>query len=337
MNALHPVRNEALVFEDARSRALLERLQQVAASDAHTLIRGEPGTGKKQLARHLHELSRRARAPFFAVHCGASSAEQLERHMHGHERGAFRGAFAAAPGWFELAQNGTLFLDEVDALPLDLQDRLLALLDAAQVSRQGGSSRALPIDVRLVAATGVDLTLAVSQGRFRATLCERLGAAELHLPTLSQRPADILPLARRFIALQSRRLNHPETSLDQAAIGLLQAHDWPGHIRELENVIHHAMLSCEDGVIRVNDIPLRPGAALQEPPSASPLEELEAALQRLCEAMPGRLFEAVERSLVRTAYAHSQHNQVKAAELLGVSRNVLRGRLIEYGEIQALK
>ena len=339
--------SDALVFEDACSRAFLGQLQQAASGDACVLLRGEPGTGKRLAARHLHRLSRRAGGPFWAVNCGAFSAGQsLEHDMLGYEKGAFRGAFVARAGWFELAQHGTLFLDEVLAMPLALQARLLAILQTGKVTRWGADSAALMgtrVDVRLVvAATGDDLVQAVADGRLLQGLHEwLLGGAALSLPTLSQRQGDILPLARHFIAHYQRRLNYPQVMLDDQACARLLTYPWPGNIRELENVIHHALLVCEDGVIRAADLQLPradvPAPAHMPGQPQTLLLELESLLGRLCEAQPGQLFSAVESALVRSAYAHAGHNQIRAAQLLGVSRNVLRGRLIEYGEISALK
>jgi DNA-binding NtrC family response regulator len=334
--------NDTLVFEDACSRQLLERLQQLAVGDACMLLLGEAGTGKRRVARHLHGLSDRASGPFWAVNCGAFSAEQLERDMLGYEKGAFRGALVARAGWFELAHHGTLFLDEIGAMPLSLQARLLATLKAGQVARLGAHATTAT-QVRLVAAAGEDLAQAVADGRFLPGLHELLSGALLTLPTLAQRQGDILPLAQHFIDHYRQRLNYPPVVLDEQASVRLLAHHWPGNIRELENVIHHAMLVCEGGVIRAGDLQV-PRAdtpldaiAHEEPGHHTLLHELEGLLARLCAAQPGQLFSAVESALVRSAYAHAGHNQIKAAQLLGVSRNVLRGRLIEYGEISALK
>jgi DNA-binding NtrC family response regulator len=333
---------DAPVFEDACSRQLLADLQRLASGDDFVLLQGEAGTGKRLLARQLHRLSARLSGQFWAVNCGAFGATQLEQDMLGHEKGAFRGAFTAKAGWFELAQHGTLFLDDITAMPLPLQARLLEVLRTGQVTRLGARMEA-SVDVRLVAAVSDDPARAVSEGRLLEGLHQRLSGALLSLPTLRQRKGDILPLAQHFIAHYQRRMHYPEVLLDEKACARLLAYHWPGNIRELENVIHHAMLVCDGGVVRGEDLQLPPaggqlgvdaGAASRQDDLLSELDDL---LARLCETQPGQLFSQVESALVRAAYARAGQNQIKAAQLLGVSRNVLRGRLIEYGEISALK
>lgn len=330
------------VFEDPVSRALLQQLQAVAPSDAAIMLQGDAGTGKEATARHLHALSRRAHGPFLAVNCGAFSEEQIQHDMFGHAQGAFRGAFAARPGWFEQSLHGTLFLDEVGALSAPLQACLLGILTSGQVRRLG-ADQAIAVNTRLVVASSENLAHAVERGAFLAELYDRLGTEPLTLPPLRHRPADILPLARQFIAHYRRRMNYPEVTLDVQACGLLTTHAWPGNIRELENVIQQAMLHAEGGVIHAADLRLPRTTDSVLPPTPvtgenhSLILQLERALSQLCQSPPPDLFHVVERCLVRAAYAHSQGHQIKAAQLLGISRNVLRGRLIEYGDITAIK
>ncbi len=347
------IRAKALVFDDPASRDLLEQAERVAASDATVLIVGETGTGKELIARHVHTTSGRS-GPFVAVNCGAFSENLVEAELFGHEAGAYTGAGSARTGWFEAAQGGTLFLDEVGDLPLPIQVKLLRVLQERQVVRLG-SRRPIGVDVRLVAATNVRLEQAVAAGHFRADLYFRLSVATLQLAPLSQRPGDILALAEHFIGVYSRRLKLHGVRLGDEARAALLRYSWPGNIRELENVIHYALIVNRDGVIGVVDLQLRgvsvPGSgtaragletlahggqvaaneAAHEVAAEDPLQQLVRAFERLCEAGGPRLYERVERALVHSAYALCSRNQVHTADLLGLSRNVLRTQLKRFG------
>lgn len=336
----------AAVFVDSRSQTLRAHAQRVAPSDASILLRGESGTGKKTLARHVHALSRHAAGPFHGVNCGACPAHQLEHALLGYEKGAFRGAFSASAGWFEAASRGTLFIDEVQRLPPSLQARLLHVLQTGEVTRLGGRAP-VPVQVRLIAATNCDLERAVEEGTFREDLYYLLRVAPLHVPALRERPGDILPLAQHFIERYRARLNHAPVCLSAEAEQMLVQHAWPGNIRELESAVHHAMLLSQGGTLSAECFALRARTAVTAPadralPPRAALEaqleaQLEAVLRQLYETLPGEVAEVVEARLFRSAFAHCRHNQVKTAELLGISRNVLRGRLIALGEISALK
>jgi len=335
------IRATAQVFEDPRSVALLERIRMVVPSDANVLIIGETGTGKELIARHVHELSHRRGRPFVAVNCGAFSENLVESELFGHEKGAFTGAFAAKTGWFEAANGGTLFLDEIGDLPLSIQVKLLRVLQEREVVRLG-SHRSVPIDVRVVAATNVRLQAAVAAGHFREDLFYRLHVAHLALPPLRERPDDILPLAHHFIREYHQRLGYGPVRLDAAAERKLQAYAWPGNIRELENVIHHGLLICRHPVLTEDDLQLtslhiRRPEAVPEAALASPLQLLEQALRSVFNEPGESLFDVVEETLVRAAFEHCHRNQVQTARLLGISRNVLRARLIRNGAIAALK
>ncbi|MCW7540154.1 sigma 54-interacting transcriptional regulator [Aquabacterium sp. A7-Y] len=325
------------VFEDPGSLALLEHLKRVALSEANLLILGENGCGQAFIAQRIHvEGPRRDRA-FLAVNCGAFVPADLERELFGCERGALPGAFTTSAGWLEAAHGGTLFLDEVERLTLPLQLKLLRLLRDRQLHRIGGR-RPVPADVRLVAASAVDLELAVRAGAFREDLFDALRAAHLEVPPLRQRRGDIVPLARHFLLEYRRRMGYPLIRLSPQAEAKLLAHDWPGNVRELENVIHHALLLCRGGVIASDQIlltslPPRPAA----PPGEASWRDLEAVLEQLCRHGGQDLFKRVEQTLVRAAYQHCGEHQIRAARLLGISRNVLRARLIESGQIDARK
>ena len=331
------IRATAQVFEDPKSQALLAHLQQVAPSDASVLIIGETGTGKELVARHLHNLSARRNKPFIAVNCGAFSENLVEAELFGHEKGAFTGALSAKAGWFEEANGGTLFLDEIGDLPLPIQVKLLRVLQEREVVRLG-SRKSIPIDVRVLAATNVQLEKAINAGHFREDLYYRLNVVSLQLSPLRERPGDILPLIRHFIAEYSRRLGYGDVALDNAAEQKLVSYAWPGNIRELENVIHHTLLICRNHLIRVHDLHLSNLRIERQDASNSAVDDsadalLEQAFQRLFAEESGALHERVEHALLRAAYRFSHYNQVHTASLLGLSRNITRGMLIKVGEL----
>lgn len=342
------VRARALVFEAPVSRALLTHVDQLAPTDATVLVTGETGTGKEIIARYLHDRSARAKAPFVAVNCGALTPSLLESELFGHERGAFTGAIASTPGWFEAADKGTLFLDEVGDLPLTAQVKLLRVIQEREVVRVG-ARRALPVDVRLVAATNTRLDQAVADGRFREDLYYRLHVAHLTLAPLRDRTEDILPLARHFLATYAARFGIPDVKLAEDAAARLLSHPWPGNIRELENVLHRALVVVRDGRITASALQLEdravPRMRTSIPPQArdpnaetrggapqpQPSAALESALLSFFESDRPKLHEQIEEIVFRTAYRYSDNNQLRAARLLGISRNIVRARLMQYG------
>lgn len=234
------VRAKALVFSDPKSEALLNYIERISPSDAPVLIGGETGTGKELVARHIHLLSGR-KGPFLAINCGAISDQLAESELFGHEAGAFTGAQGKREGWFEAANGGTLFLDEIGDLPLNLQVKLLRVLQEREVVRIG-SRKSIAVDVRLVAASNVDLAQAVNAGQFRRDLLYRLNIAQVYLPPLRERPGDIFPLVQHFIKIYAARMNILNPEFTQDARELLLNYGWPGNIRELENVVHFALL-----------------------------------------------------------------------------------------------
>jgi sigma-54-specific transcriptional regulator len=332
-------RASLLVFEDPRSQELWDRMLLIAPSQANVLVIGETGTGKELIARHLHKLSDRADQPFVAVNCGAFSENLIESELFGHEKGAFTGAVSAKPGWFEAADGGTLFLDEIGELPLHLQVKLLRVLQERQVVRLG-SREPISIDVRLVAATNVHLEEAVTAGRFREDLYYRLNVAVMHLPPLRDRPGDIIPLAHHFLHIYSERLGNKDAMLSkQAAELLVTGHTWPGNIRELENVIHHALLVSRGHVIEPSDLnlsnlrPLPSTAVTMEKSLSAAEQQLRAALLAVYEEEPEDLHRLIEDTVIKTAYEFCHRNQLQTARLLGISRNIVRARLIQAGEL----
>lgn len=328
----------ALVFEDPRSRELYTRLQRLAPSDASVLVIGETGTGKELVARQLHQLSVRADGPFVAINCAALPEQLVESELFGHEKGAFTGAILQKKGWFETASGGTLFLDEIGDLPPATQVKLLRVLQEREISRVGGRV-SIPIDVRLVGATNVNLEAAVRAGRFREDLYYRLNVAQLRLPPLRERRGDIIPLSEHFIQVYSARMGLESTRIADGAQQTLLNYPWPGNIRELENVIHHALLVMTDNVIQSRDLQLT-GFQLNGAPHhayadvtdiANAGAPLESALIALFEAGGDNLYAKIESRVVRCAFEYCQQNQLQTARLLGISRNILRHRLKLYG------
>ncbi|MGC4068288.1 MAG: sigma-54 dependent transcriptional regulator [Polyangiaceae bacterium] len=328
------VRAKALVFEDPKSSALLSRLKQIAPSDAAVLIVGETGTGKEIVARQVHEHSQRRAKPFLAMNCGALAASVAESELFGYEKGAFTGALSAKPGWFETAHEGTLFLDEIGDLPLQLQVKLLRVLQEGEVVRVG-ARHPVKVDVRLIAATNVNLEEAVAAGHFREDLYYRLNVVTLSLPPLRERPQDILPLARHFSGTYARKLETSPVGLSPAAERSLLEHPWPGNIRELENTIHHALLVGQGDYIEPHDLRLivRATPRVEGERKSDPFASLRTAFIELFESQPASMFDRVEESLVRAAFEYCERNQLQTARLLGISRNIVRARLMEYGEI----
>ncbi|HCT05913.1 MAG TPA: Fis family transcriptional regulator, partial [Pseudomonas sp.] len=298
-------------------------------------------TGKELVARHIHNLSARRNRPFVAVNCGAFSESLVEAELFGHEKGAFTGALSAKAGWFEEADGGTLFLDEIGDLPMAIQVKLLRVLQEREVVRLG-SRKSIPIDVRVLAATNVQLEKAINAGHFREDLYYRLDVVSLELSPLRERPGDILPLTRHFIEAYSQRLGYGPITISREAEHKLKSYSWPGNIRELENVIHHTLLICRNGVIERDDLRLSNMRIERQDDSQHSADNsaealLERAFQKLFEEQAGALHEKVEDALLRAAYRFSHYNQVHTANLLGLSRNVTRTRLIKIGELAVNK
>ena len=334
------IRAKSLVFVDPVSQDLLQLIERVAPSTAPIMIEGDSGTGKELVARHVHRLSGRT-GPFLAVNCGAIAEQLAEGELFGHEIGAFTGATMRREGWFEAANHGTLFLDEIGDLALPLQVKLLRVIQEQEVVRLG-SRKPIPVDVRLVTATNVTLGDAVSAGHFRLDLYYRLNIVQVRLPPLRERVGDILPLAKHFLSVYSRKLQLPLPVLGLATQRALEAYSWPGNIRELENVIHFAILVASGAEIRPEHLKLN-GAVVAtgfsathhekaEVTAAQPrLQVLKAALNVLFEDPGASLFNEIEQLVIEEAYHECGQNQVRSAAMLGISRNVLRTLLKKHG------
>jgi sigma-54 dependent transcriptional regulator len=327
------VRAKAMIFADPTSRALLEQVEQFAPSDATVLVIGDTGTGKELVARHLHARSGRS-GDFVAVNCGALSQTLAEAELFGHQAGSFTGATQTRAGWFEVANDGTLFLDEIGDLPLALQVKLLRVIQEREVVRVGARAP-IPLNVRVIAATNLDLAAAVEAGRFRADLYYRLNVVTLKVPPLAERPGDILPLAEHFLRMYSERVGAQQPQLTPDTQAALVRYAWPGNIRELENVVHTALLTARDGVIRPENLRFAviPGALSAAAPATVPVTGLDGIAALLCQLLAAQepdLHARLEELIVRETFTVSGQNQVRSAKLLGITRNNLRTLLKRY-------
>ncbi|MCD1641080.1 sigma-54 dependent transcriptional regulator [Pseudomonas stutzeri] len=311
---------ESFVSCSQAGRRLLAMAQRVSLTRAPILITGETGTGKELMARYIHRFSASPDAPFVAVNCAAIPEQMLESILFGHEKGAFTGAVSAQPGKFELANGGTLLLDEIGELPLGLQAKLLRVLQEQRVERLGGR-REIELNVRIIAATNRDLQQEVAEGRFRADLMFRLDVLPLHISPLRERKEDVLPLARRFISKYAPQEAHDELLTEDACRALLQ-HDWPGNARELENTVQRALVLRNGLFIQPQDLGLAvpPGMpARSERPLALAAENGKAALRA-----SGKWAEY--QHVIDTIRRFDGH-KAKAAASLGMTSRALRYRL----------
>jgi Nif-specific regulatory protein len=305
---------EELGIEDelrGGSRAMSElrsRIARVAQSDATVLITGESGTGKELVARAVHRNSHRAAKPFVAINCAALSESLLESELFGHEKGAFTGALAQKRGKLEAASGGTVFLDEIGEMPVQLQAKLLRVLQQHEVERVGGL-HAVHLDFRLVAATNRNIEEAIRQGRFRQDLYYRLNVIALRTPALRERPEDIMPLAKHFAARYAAKCGHQVAGISPQAAALLRGFDWPGNVRELENAIERAVVLGSADMILPEDLP----EALREPPQGA--DGSGGLLQDVVNA--------AKRAAVQRAYEQAGYDHGEAARLLGVHPNYL--------------
>ena len=304
---------DTLVGESAAWRYVVFRLEQVASTHATVLLLGETGTGKELVARTIHRRSARAANRFVALNCAALPATLVESELFGRERGAFTGAHSSQAGRFEIAHRGTFFLDEVSDLAIELQPKLLRVLQEGQLERLG-STRTVDVDVRVIAATNRDLADDVRQNRFRDDLYYRLNVFPITLPSLRERREDIPLLAQHLANRFARAMPKPMKPISDSVARALQQYDWPGNIRELENVIQRAIILSSDGVISINDISL----SAAKPATASigtTLEEIER--------------NHIQRMLSTTLWRIEGRRG--AAELLGLKPSTLRSRLRKLG------
>ncbi|SDA11815.1 nitrogen regulation protein NR(I) [Sphingomonas sp. NFR15] len=317
-------------------------IARVVSNDLTVLISGESGTGKELVARAIHDLGPRRRAPFIAINMAAIPRELIEAELFGHERGAFTGAQARSAGRFEQAAGGTLFLDEIGDMPMEAQTRLLRVLQSGEFTTVGGA-RTIKADVRIVAATNRDLAVLVATGQFREDLFYRLNVVPVTLPALRARRQDIALLARHFLD-RAAESGLPRKQLDPQAIAVLESHDWPGNVRELENMMRRMAVLSRDDTIGAGEVRVLLGGSY----SANPPTEVDpgiaaairARLERLAIEEPtalddgslyDRIIGEVERPLIEALLERHGNNQLRAARALGINRNTLRKRLDTLG------
>lgn len=332
-----PLPSSQPVLVDPASIAFKNVLDKLAPTDATVLIVGETGTGKEVVARYLHHHSLRNEQPFLAVNCGALSESLAEAELFGHEKGAFTGALNRHQGWFEAAEGGTLLLDEIGELSLSLQVKLLRVLQEREITRVG-SRTPISINVRVIAATHVDLADAIKERRFREDLYYRLNVAAVTLPPLRQRPQDIPALAQHFLALYAYRLGRPNLTLAENTLEALAVYHWPGNVRELENTLHNAVLLTQELQIQPHILKLNaPKSDSVTNNKAVDDDELALFIRSQLEKETPKLFQKITDTLIQHAFSMNNNNQQQTAAMLGISRNTLRTHLANLGLIKSRK
>ena len=309
-----------MVGSSEKMRKVFEKIEKVARTDSSVIIYGESGTGKELVARALHYRSPRREGPFVKVNCAALAEGVLESELFGHEKGAFTGAIRRKKGKFELANTGTIFLDEVGDIPPAIQVKLLRVLQEKEIERVGGEGP-IKVDVRIVAATNRDLPKMVEEGKFREDLFYRLHVIPIYLPPLRERKEDIPELVRHFLRKKCAQLGRKVPEVDPKALELLMEYDWPGNVRELENVLERAIVLCEGDRIGPSDLPLlveREGDVLRVPEGEVPLPEM---------------LESLEKQLIERALEKARGVKAEAARILGIKTSTLYYKMEKYGMI----
>lgn len=305
---------DPIISADPIVCALKALARKIAPSNATVFIQGESGTGKELLARYIHQQSGRGDKPFVALNCAALPETLLESELFGYEKGAFTGAIRNREGKFELANTGTILLDEVTEIPLHLQAKLLRVLQENEVDRLGGKYP-VPVDVRVVATTNIRIEDQVREGRFRKDLYYRLNVIPLRIPPLRERPGDIQPLAHFFLGKYGSENQKCAAGFAPEALRKLREHPWPGNVRELQNVVHRAVLICDSAVID-------PGSIILDQD-----EDGQAGAAYDLTLMP---LSEIEKMMIQKALTSCEGNRTRAAEILGISVRTLRNKLHEY-------
>ena len=305
-SSIHSFVGMTAVVCSRQMQQLMEKVRRTAASNAAVLITGETGAGKELIARAIHQHSLRCTRPWVDVNCAALPDHLLESELFGYEKGAFSGAATQKPGMFELANGGTLFLDEIGELDLKMQVKLLRVLDGVPYYRLGGT-RKVTADVRIVAATNVNLEEAIDRGLFRRDLYHRLDQAHLRVPSLKERPEDIVALSRHFLSVE-----FPQLHFSESALQAMCRYSWPGNVRELRNVVIKAALSTDNDGIEYFDLP----------------EGIQSSA--ICAGAVGRTLEQLERQAILVALSETGGRQDSAARVLGISTRTLIRKLKIY-------
>jgi len=316
-----------MVVESTLMRQVVNFARRVAASEVSTiLLEGESGTGKDVLAKFLHYHSARTSEPFLAINCAAIPETLLESELFGYEKGAFTDARAQKRGILELASNGTVFLDEIGDLPLALQAKLLRVLEEQKFRRLGGV-KDIDVNLRIVTATNRNLRDAIEQGRFRLDLFYRLNVIQLTVPSLRERPDDILPLAAHFLLLFSQRFKRDIRGLSPAAESAMLRHDWPGNVRELRNTIERAVVLEESNWVQPENLGINGGLMPRSIPATPPAPP---SVRSSAPSLEGMSLEEAEKTMLLNALEKTAWNQTQAAKLLDVTRDTLRYKMKKY-------
>ena len=313
-----------IIGQSPQIGAVYDVIEKVADTPATVLITGESGTGKELIATALHENNSRKDKPFIRVNCAAIPPELIESELFGYEKGAFTGAVTSKPGRFELANGGTLFLDEIGDIPIKMQVKLLRALQEQEFERVGGI-KTINVDVRLIAATNRDLKTELAQGRFREDLYYRLNVVHVHLPPLRERPSDIPLLIEHFVGTLNQRLSRDIESFSETALTAMQGYDWPGNIRELENVVERCMIFAENSVVELEHLPseIRGESLPSLEAGELPDEGLKVAVREATAK--------IERQLIEKALKQTDGNVTHTARLLKISRKSLQTKMKELG------
>jgi DNA-binding NtrC family response regulator len=321
--------SHGLIFRDPLMERVVKLAEQVARSEAPVLITGESGTGKEVIARHLHKHSARKNKPFVAVNCAAIPDNLLESELFGHEKGSFTGAIARRVGKFEEADGGTLLLDEISEIDVRLQAKLLRALQERVIDRVGGG-KPVPVDIRILATSNRNLADEVRKGTFREDLFYRLNVVHLRLPSLRERPADVMALGDHFARKYAELNGVPLRPLTMEARRMLASSPWPGNVRELENTIHRAVLLAVGQEIGPDALRTPDGEAFGAVSPHDPAARAAQVAEAVTRGLVGRTVADVERDLILDTLDHCLGNRTHAARILGISIRTLRNKLNEY-------
>jgi DNA-binding NtrC family response regulator len=327
-DSVYPVKE--IITADKKIVAILDMLKNIARSKSSVLIQGESGTGKELFARYIYRYSSRRSMPFVAVNCAAIPAQLLESEMFGFEKGAFTGATVRKPGKFELANGGTLLLDEISEMDVQLQAKLLRVIQEAEVDRLGGKMP-IPIDVRLIATTNADLQHNIAQKTFRSDLYYRLNVIPVIIPPLRERNGDVNLLAEHFIKKYSQVNEKKEPILSDPAKAALKAYSWPGNVRELENVMERAVLLCNDACISIEHLFLEHAGFDSVVKKNTPPEELAFMQNNGGQSENDFTLYEMEKNMIFNTLNKFNWNKTKASKILGISVRTMRNKLHEYG------
>ncbi len=327
---------DSMLGDSPQMQPIFNRIRQVAPTTATVLIQGETGTGKELVARAIHSLSPRSKARFVAVNCAALSPQLMESELFGHEKGSFTGAMQRRIGRFEEADGGTIFLDEIGEIDIPTQVKLLRVLAERSIERVG-SNTAIPVNVRVVAATNRNLEEMVKQGTFRLDLYQRLNVISLRLPPLRERAGDVVLMANAFVQELCRENNKPVKTLSRPALDLLRHFSWPGNVRQLRTAVEHGVVMSDSAFITPEDLP----EYLQNSPEL-PKDDSQVSSQSHprtefgLDFTPSFNLQYVERQTILRALQHTGGNRTAAAELLGINRRTLQRKMSEAREVFSL-